>query len=219
MSQSIEPNYTGQDYLELHDSVSGAVLTLEQAVDQYIDTLGEYIAGDGMSRTQLNRSMERTVDSLERVYDSLDSLDNLLEDEHMVARIQRDGKKGFCDLEENLGRISGGLYNEVNEFEDLLILFDYVEQDSFEADQQHLASIDENIEAPTKIVGDKERIRELRDDLTEQYERLVYSEILARRHTEDELTFDPEPPIFRMLGDVDHEERVNKLNNAVKKSK
>lgn len=217
MSQSIEPNYTGQDYLELHDSVSGAVLTLEQAVDEYIGTLGEYIAGEGITDTQLDHSIDRTVDSLERVYSSLDSLDEMLEDENMVARIQRDGDRGICYLEEDLERLSGGLYDEVSSFEDLLVLFDYTEQDSFEADEQHLKSLDEDIEAPTKIVSDKERIMELKQNLNKQYERLLYSEILARRHTENELTFDPEPPIFRMLGDQDHKERVNKINNKLKK--
>ncbi len=217
MSKSLDINYTAQEYLEIQDSVSGAVLTLEQAVDNYIDDFGEYLAGENVGETQLEHSIDRTVDALERVYDSMDSFDELLEDENLVARVQRNDKARVCDLEENLERLSGGLYDEVNQFDDLLILFEYVDRDSFEADEQHLQAASDQVEAPTRILYDKGRIRGLRDNLEQQYERLVNAEVIARRSTEDDLTFEPEPPIFRMLGDPEYKDRVNKLNKEVKK--
>lgn len=219
MSQTVETNYTGEEYLEVHDSLSGAVMTLEQSVDRYIDTLGEYIAGESVSETELEHSIDRAVDSLERVYSSLDSLDDMLEDENMVARIQRDGKKGYCDLEQNLERLSDGIYSEIEDLDDLLILFDYVDRDSFQADEDHLKSMDSEVDAPTRMVHDREMIDQLKQELNTQYNRLIYSEILARRHTEAEMTFDPEPPIFRMLGHPDHQDRVNKLNNQMEKKR
>ena len=217
MSKSLDINYTAQEYLEIQDSVSGAVFTLEQAVDNYVGTLGEYLAGEEVRETKLEHSVDRAVDALERVYDSMDSFDELLEDENLVARVQRNDKTRVCDLEENLERLSGGLYDEVNEFDDLLVLFEYVDRDSFEADEHHLQATSEQVEAPTRIVHDKERIRGLRDNLEQQYERLVHAEVMARRDTEDDLTFDPEPPIFRMLGDPEYKDRVNRLNNEVRK--
>jgi hypothetical protein len=219
MSQTVETNYTGEDYLELHDSLSGAVMTLKQSLDRYIDTLGEYIAGESVSEIELEHTIELAVDSLERVYSSLDSLDEMLEDENMVARIQRDGKKGHCDLEQNLERLSDGIYSEIKNLNDLLILFDYVDRDSFKADEDHLASADSEIDAPTKMIHNRERIDELKQELNTQYNRLIYSEILARRHTESELTFDPEPPISRLLGHPEHQDRINKLNNQMEKER
>jgi len=219
MSKSLETNYTAEEYLEIQDSVSGAVITLQQAVDNYVETLGEYVAGEDINDTQLSHSVDRTVDALERVYDSLNSFDDMLDEENLVARIQRDDKKGFCDLEDNLERLSGGLYDEVNEFDDLLVLFEYVDRDSFEADEKHLQASSEQVEAPTKIVHNKDSIEEIRDNLEQQYERIIHTEVIARRSTEDDITFDPEPPIFRMLGDPEYKERLNKLNNGVKKLK
>jgi len=219
MSESPNTNYTGQEYLEKHDSVSGAVLTLEQAVDNYVDTLGNYLAGEEVGDAQLEHSVDMAVDALERVYDAMDSFDEMLQDENMVARIQRDDKKGLCRLEENLERLSGGIYDEVCGFDDLLVLFEYVEMDSFEVDETHLQAASEHVEAPTKIVHDKDRIEELRDNLGQQYERLVHSEVIARQNTDDDINFDPEPPIFSMLGDAEYKDRVNRLNNEVKKLK
>lgn len=217
MSKSIETNYTSQDYLDRHDSISGAIKTLELAVDDYINTLGEYIAGEGVNERQLENSIEITVDSLQRVYESLDEMDELLENEKMVARIEREEKRGFCDLEENLHKFSEGLYSDIDSFDDLITLLHYVEKDSFKADQNHLQSTETNIEAPTRIISNTEEIEELKNDLNTQYNRLIYSEILARRHTEAEPTFKPEPPIFKMLGDQEHRERINKLNTEFRK--
>lgn len=217
MSQKIDTEYSGEEYLEVQDSLSGAVLTLEQTLDEYIDTLGEYIIEESEKESELEQSIERTVNSLERVYESLESLDEMIEDERMIARIEHDGKKGFCSLEKNLERLSNGIYSEVNGLGDLLTLFEYIDEEILEADQEHLQASGENVEAPTEMINNKKRMKEIKNNLNRQYDRLAYSEVLARRHTEKELVFDPEPPIFRMLGHRSHNERINKLNKKVKK--
>lgn len=220
MSKSAKANYNSEEYLDIYDSLSGAVHTLEIAVDDYVSTLGEYIANDSITNDRLEQSIEFAVDSLERVYDSLESMDDLLEDENMVARIEREGNKGFCDLEKNLERVSSGIYSDIDSLNDLMTLFHYIEKDDFEADQEHVNSLNTQVEAPTRIVYDKQRLEEVVDDLNTQYNRLIFSEALARRHTESEQTleaFNPQPPIFRILGHPDYRERINKLDKKFKK--
>lgn len=219
MSQPEDPleiNYTAQEYLETHDSLSGAKMTLEQAVDRYINTLGEFLAGGSVSQAQLDNSIRRTVDSLERVYDSLDSMDKLLENENLVARIQTDNSRRVFDLEESLETMSGGIYNEIGSFEDLTTFFGYTKYKDLEADQKHLKSGEEEVEAPTKIISDEENLLQLDEELDTQYRRIIYSEILARRHIDDETNF--MPPISRMLNNQEHSERAQKLDNQIEKN-
>lgn len=219
MPEPIETKYTGQEYLELFDSLSGAVLTLEQSVDDYIHVLGEYVSDGEVDDSDLDYVIENTVDSLEMVYDSLEKLDEMLEDENLVARVQKENEKGFTDLEDDLKQESGGLYDKISCLDDLLTFFGYVEYDDFEAEEGHLRYPDNEVEAPTKIIENREKLLQLNEDLEQQYNRIVHSEVFARENTGNALTFDPEPPIFRILGHKEYLDRINNLNNKFTKLK
>lgn len=78
------------------------------------------------------------------------------------------------------------------------------------------------VDAPTQLVADRDRLKDVSQRLDREYNRIVFGEILARKHTESEEslgTYDPEPPIFRMLGHEDHEDRVNRLNKEFRKNR
>jgi hypothetical protein len=219
VSKSFETNYTGNEFLDAVDEVEGATVTLEERVDRYVDGLGDYIAEDA-GIYQLENDIDALVYTLELVYDSLDSLDDLIEDENMVARIELDGERGVCDLEDNLDHISNGAYSQIDSFRDALTLIHYVEEGDIQADIGSFSGHD--VGAPTQLIADRERLKDIRERLNQEYNRVVFSEILARRHTESEDSlkpFDPEPPIFRMLGHEEHSKRINRLNKQFKKEK
>lgn len=212
----LETNYTSQEYLEIHDSLSGAKRTLEQALDRYINTLGEFLAGESVTEAQLDNSISQAVDSLERVYDSMDAMDDLIENENLVARIQTDKSRRVFDLEESLELMSDGIYEKIDSFDDLTTFFGYTKYEDFEADEKHLKSGDKEVEAPTRIIHDEEELLQLDEEIDTQYRRIIYSEILARRHIDDETNFTP--LISRMLNNKEHSERSQKLDNEIEKN-
>lgn len=219
MSKTLETNYTGEEFLDKVDEVYGMALTLEQKVDSYIDGLRKYIM-DEQSAYPLENDIYDLVYQLEKTYDSLDSIDRMIENENMVARIEQEGKRGVCDLEENLAEISNGVYTEIESFRDALTLINYVEEGNIQADIESFS--DRDVNAPTQLVADRDRLKEIKNRVDRDYNRIIFSEILARRHTETEDSikpYDPEPPIFRMLGHEVHSKRVNRLNKAFKKNR
>jgi len=221
MSKSLENNYTGEEFLEKEDLLAGALRTLEENTDNYIDTLGDYIVGEADER-ELDDSIYGVTNSMERLYDSISSIDNLIADENMVARVTDGDRKGFCDFEENLSEISGGMYDELESFEDLITLVHYLDEDQkIEPDVEYMRNDSTETGAPTKIFYEKDRLLGIEEDINQQYNRIAFAEILARRHTESEdplETFEPEPPVMRMLGHLKYGDRARKLNREVRKN-
>lgn len=219
MSKSLETNYSGEEFLDKIDEVDGMALTLEGRVDSYLDSLGSYITED-LNVSALENEIDSLVYTLEMVYDSLDSLDIMIEDENMIARIERDGKKGICDLEDNLARISNGAYKQIESFRDALTLIHYVDEGDIQADIGSFR--EEDVSAPTQLVADRDRLKDISRRLDREYNRIIFAEVQGRRHleTQDGLdSYSPEPPIFRMLGHEEHAERVNFLNKQYQKNK
>lgn len=219
MSKSLETKYSQQEFLDIVDEIDGMTVTLQDAVDSYIDGLGDYITGN-RSEYRLEGDIDNVVYTLEMVYDSLDSFDEMIEEENLVARIEIDNERGVCDLEESMSYISDGIYHEVESFRDVLTLLHYIEEGEVEADQTYIGSTID-VGAPTQLVADQERLKQISRKLDQEDNRIIFGEILARRHTssEDSLQpFEPEPPIFHMLGHEDHANRVNRLNKEFKKN-
>jgi hypothetical protein len=219
VSKSVETKYSGNEFLDTVDEVDGMAVTLEDQVNSYINGLGGYITGD-IDAYSLDGDIDDLVYTLDMVYDSLDSLDSMIADENMVARVEIGGKRGVCDLADNLAHISNGAYRNIDSFRDALTLIHYVEEGGIQADVGSFSSRD--VDAPTQLVADRDRLKDISQRLDREYNRIVFGEILARRHTEtdDNMSpYDPEPPIFRMLGHKDHEDRVNRLNKEFRKNR
>lgn len=127
MSKSLETKYSGDEFLDAVDEVDGMAVTLREQVGSYIDSLGGYITGE-INAYSLESDINDLTYTLEMVYDSLDSLDSMIADENMVARVERNGERGVCDLADNLAHISNGVYRNIDSFRDALTLIHYVEE-------------------------------------------------------------------------------------------
>lgn len=218
MAEKIVTKYDEHDFLDLMEGLSGATTAFENRTDEYIDALNEYI-NDEIGSYSLENSINNIVGSLEILYDSLDPLDELIEEERMVAQIKQGDRRGICILDESIKELSRGIYSEVESFHDVITLFHYMEESDIDADERYLVpEVETN--APTRMVAEKEQLLDIDDRINRQYERIAEHEVLARQNTESDnlmQTYSPEPPIFRMLGHEDHAERIKRLNKAFKK--
>ncbi|MFT4892490.1 MAG: hypothetical protein ACI8Z7_000265 [Candidatus Nanohaloarchaea archaeon] len=220
MDESLETKYTEDDFLELMDELAGAVVTFGQNTDEYIDLLESYTDGE-INDYRLKHGIDDVIGSLDILYSSLEPVDKLIEDEVMVARIESGERKGLCDLEESLAEISNGIYSRVESLDHVVTVLHYMDETGIEADERYLRSGKE-IGAPTRMIAEKDRILDLSEKIDTHYEKLASNEVRARQHTEsDELleTYSPEPPIFRMLGNEEHSQRVKKLNIEFKEAR
>lgn len=210
-------SYSGQDFIDATDELGGVALTLENSVDRYIDSLGNYIVGDRSDR-QLENNIERVVRSLEKVYDSLDRFDRIVGTDDLESRVELDGEKGRYFPEASLSEISGGAYTSIESFNDVIVFSNYIEHKDIRADERYLYSNDTSV--GTWLMDERDRLTDIYGRLEESTDRIIFSEPLARRHTETEDNlelYSPEPPIFRILGHETHNERIRRLNERFRK--
>jgi len=220
MSEAFEPDNPEREFLGLFDSLNGAVLTLEQSVDMYIDTLGEHLGGNPQEPV-LEDSIDFVVDSLERMYDTEADLDEVVARADKKAYIKRDGERGVCDLEENLSRISNGIYKNIESFNDLVTLMHYIEQDGgIDPDPAYLEPQAEEPHDSTSMIGQSERLLETAGRVNKQYNRIAYAEIIMRQNVESEdpmESYAVDPPVVQLMSETDYFEKAKSLNRQIQK--
>lgn len=219
MRDNYDPEYSSKELLDITDEIDGSTVTVEQATGDYIDTLGKYITGE-KDEYSLDTRIEYLVGALEKTYSALDSFDEIMKNESMVAHVKKEDKKGVCDIEENISRASNGALTQVESFKDARLMIEYLNQNGIEADKDYLNRKGIQAGSPTRLLAEKDRIIDISKRLDREYQRIIAGELLAREQmeTDDPMTvYNPEPPIFRMLGEQDHAERVNHLNREFKK--
>ncbi|PSH01703.1 MAG: hypothetical protein BRC27_01200 [Nanohaloarchaea archaeon SW_10_44_10] len=219
MVYQLETKYSGDEFLEEMDGLIGAVETLENRTDQYSNTLNRYI-NDKTSGHILENSIEDVTGSLEILYDALDSMDELIEEESLVARIEDKDGRNEVELDNFFSQSTHGMSSSIDNFDDIVTVSHYLDDIGIEADKRYLQP-HLKTGAPTRMVAEKNRILDIDGRISDLYERIASNEVLARQNTESNKMgkiYFPEPPIFRMLGHEEHANRVNRLNKKFKKN-
>jgi len=220
MIRQLKTKYTGDEFLEEMDRLIGAVETLENRTDQYSNALNRYI-NDKTSGHMLKNSIEDVKGSLEILYDALDSMDDLIEEESMVAYTEDEDGKNKLALDNFFKQESHGICSSIDSFDDIVTVSHYLDHIGIEADERYLQP-DVETGAPTQMVAEKNRILDIDDRINDLYERIASDEVLARQNTESNKpgkTYSPEPPIFQILGHEEHANHVNRLNKEFKKNR
>jgi len=220
VAQQLETKFTENEFLESMDGLIGAADTLENRTDRYVDTLNRYM-NDETSDHMLENSIEDITGSLEILYDALDSMDDLIEEESMVAYVEDEDGKHKLDLDKLFSQMTHGISSNINNFDDIITVSNHLDEIDIEADRKYLQPQSET-GAPTRIVAEKNQILEIDARINDLYEKIASNEVLARQNTESSKprkTYSPEPPIFRMLGHEEYADHVNRLNKKFKKNK
>ncbi|PSG99215.1 MAG: hypothetical protein BRC29_03760 [Nanohaloarchaea archaeon SW_7_43_1] len=216
----LDTEYTGDEFLDEMDELVGAAMTLENRTDQYTSALNNY-DNDETSEHRLKNKIQDVEGSLEILYDALDSVDELIEEETLVAYIEKEDKKNKINLDKLFSQKSHGISHSINNFDDLVTVSHYLNDIGTEADERYLQPhLDTG--APTRMVAEKNRILNVDGRINDLYERIASNEKLARENTESDetrKTYSPEPPIFRMLGHEEHASRINRLNEKFKRKR
>jgi hypothetical protein len=215
VARSQKTDYTGQEFTETVDELDGLAVTLGGTVEEYTDCLDDFIEGD-KSAYHLDSAIKQVTGSLERVYDSIDSLDQMLADKELVVKTELNGEKGDFSLEEILSEYSDGVYDSVDSFNDAVLFLHYT--DCKDENRRPRIASEQNI--GSQLMAERERVTDIHSRLENHTEKLIVSEDRARKHTKEEgslKTYDPEPPILRMAGHKDHLERVNRLEERSRK--
>ena len=219
MRKEYDPEYSSEELLDVIDEIDGSAVTLEKATGDYIDALGKYITGE-KDEYSLDTRIEYLVGALEKTYSALDSFNEIMRNERMVACLTNGDVRRFYDIEKKMRRNSDGDFKQVQSFNDARSMIEYLDQNGVEADQDYLNRKGFQVGAPTGLVAEKDRFKNICKRLDREYQRIIAGELLARENmeTDDPMTvYSPEPPIFRMLGEQDHADRVNNLNREFKK--
>lgn len=219
MSGSTEHTYTGRQFLDSFDDFRGSLRALDDSTGVYVAELGDYIQGINEGNEPDKRDLSDAIYDvkfyLEDVFTSIESLDEMVSDEHMIARVRHDGEPRYCDLERSLE----GSNRSLESFRDLVFLSHCLESQDFKADTAPGRQVSVSPGAPTVMVDASSELLDAANELEQQYDRLISAEVLARRHLETDnimQPYAPEPPIYSMLGQVEHEEHVRELNNRLK---
>lgn len=218
MSSSIEHNYTGSEFLNSIDELAGMVQTLEESIDDYINALTAELTGYNDRESALEDSIYSVTYVLEDFHNAIDNFDQMVSNENLKAWIKKDGETGVYDIELNLSKNAECFNGAIQSFNDLTLAMHYLDKsEGIQEVADELEDVGVEPGAPTQMVEQRDRILEIEDKINLQYNRLTYSEIIARRNFETESsleTYDPEPPVFQMLNELEND-KITEINEIV----
>ena len=200
-----------QQILENIDNLAGLAQAFEDYNQEYREVLEDYEEQE-IGGLELGRAMQPVYDTLERTFQTLEELDQYLEQAEMEILVRKGNKKGMFNLEDWLQESEKTSTMSISSFGDA-VTFAYL------FDDEKLKVTENDMEeAAAALIEHHEYIVETYEQLDNQFDKIIELEQKARENIETtELgIYEPEPPLYQSLNG-EHETKARGLNREVKK--
>lgn len=187
-------------------------MTLEQHAGNYVDALGQHLSGSHNENPGLEMAVENVAWSLERVWDEMERIGRNISEREMTATVRYNGDLAAIDLDEPV-EANGENYCPLDEFRDIVFISHHMNREGLE-----IAGEDGNGTIQAMITASEDLVNSYQM-LEKQYDRLLSAELLARKYFDTGEVLEPyevEPPLYSMLNNTEHQEKLNRLNSRIK---
>lgn len=200
-----------QQILENVDTLAGLAQAFEDYNQEYREILGDYEEQE-LGDSELERAIKPVYDTLERTFQTLEELDQYLEQAELEVPVRKGKKKRIFNLEDWVQESDKTPTMSISSFGDAVTFAYLFDDEELEVTEQGLG------EAAAALIEHHEYIVETYEQLDNQFDKIIELEQKARENidTTEPGIYEPEPPLYQSLNG-EHETKARGLNREVKK--